>query len=91
MTPVCPHTLSFRPVILPDSVELELRVPQSARSTAWVSFDGKNRQELTRGDKVFVRMSEFPIPTVRLARERAKGRFPVWKAASSIPFLRRGI
>ena len=26
MTPICPHTLSFRPVVLPDSVEVELRV-----------------------------------------------------------------
>jgi ATP-NAD kinase C-terminal domain len=25
-TPICPHSLSFRPVILPDSVQLELKV-----------------------------------------------------------------
>lgn len=25
-TPICPHSLSFRPVILPDSAEIELRV-----------------------------------------------------------------
>jgi NAD+ kinase len=31
MTPICPHTLSFRPVILPDSVEVELRVADDAR------------------------------------------------------------
>ena len=64
MTPVCPHSLSFRPVILPDSVVLEFRVPLTARSTAWVCFDGKSRQELRRGDRVILRMSEFPMPTV---------------------------
>lgn len=30
-TPVCPHSLSFRPVILPDYAEVELRVPHDAR------------------------------------------------------------
>jgi len=25
-TPICPHSLSFRPVILPDSAQLELKV-----------------------------------------------------------------
>ena len=36
----------------------------TARSTAWVSFDGKNRQELFRGDKIVVRRSEYPFPTM---------------------------
>jgi NAD+ kinase len=36
VTPICPHSLSFRPVVLPDSATLLLRVPNDARSTAWV-------------------------------------------------------
>lgn len=67
MTPICPHTLSFRPVIFPDSVELELRVAQDARCSAWVSFDGRDRCELESGDSVFVRMSQYPIPTINYA------------------------
>ena len=67
MTPICPHTLSFRPVILPDSVEVELRVADDARCSAWVSFDGMERAELMPGDSVFIRMSQFPVPTVNYA------------------------
>uniref|UniRef100_A0A7S0IDT0 Tyrosine specific protein phosphatases domain-containing protein n=1 Tax=Micromonas pusilla TaxID=38833 RepID=A0A7S0IDT0_MICPS len=67
MTPICPHTLSFRPVVLPDSVEVELRVADDARQSAWVSFDGKERAELMPGDSVFIRMSQFPVPTVNYA------------------------
>eukprot|EP00898_Chlorokybus_atmophyticus_P008844 jgi/Chlat1/8961/Chrsp94S08332 len=63
-TPICPHSLSFRPVILPDSADIELKVPDDARSTAWVCFDGKKRQQLMRGDSVRVRMSEHPMPTI---------------------------
>jgi NAD+ kinase len=67
MTPICPHTLSFRPVIFPDSVEIELRVAEDARCSAWVSFDGRDRCELESGDSIFVRMSQYPIPTVNYA------------------------
>ncbi|XP_071723368.1 NAD kinase 2, chloroplastic-like [Rutidosis leptorrhynchoides] len=63
-TPICPHSLSFRPVILPDSARLELKIPDDARSNAWVSFDGKRRQQLSRGDSVRISMSEHPLPTV---------------------------
>ncbi|XP_021760887.1 NAD kinase 2, chloroplastic-like [Chenopodium quinoa] len=66
-TPICPHSLSFRPVILPDSARLELKVPDDARSNAWVSFDGKRRQQLSRGDSVRISMSQHPIPTVNKA------------------------
>nr|GMD88631.1 NAD kinase 2, chloroplastic-like isoform X1 [Ipomoea batatas] len=63
-TPICPHSLSFRPVILPDSAKLELKIPVDARSNAWVSFDGKRRQQLSRGDSVRICMSQHPLPTV---------------------------
>ena len=33
-TPICPHSLSFRPVILPDYAEVELRIPEDARCAA---------------------------------------------------------
>lgn len=48
----------------PLSTEMELRVPDSARVSAWVCFDGKQRQELHRGDSVFIKMSENPVPTI---------------------------
>eukprot|EP01023_Acetabularia_acetabulum_P010696 TRINITY_DN14871_c0_g1_i1.p9 TRINITY_DN14871_c0_g1~~TRINITY_DN14871_c0_g1_i1.p9 ORF type:complete len:105 (-),score=15.81 TRINITY_DN14871_c0_g1_i1:1769-2083(-) len=63
-TPICPHSLSFRPIVLPDYADIELKISQDARSTAWVSFDGKNRQELQKGDWLRVRMSERPVPTI---------------------------
>ncbi|CAN4121104.1 unnamed protein product [Withania somnifera] len=63
-TPICPHSLSFRPVILPDAAKLELKIPEDARNNAWISFDGKRRQQLSRGDSVRIQMSQHPLPTV---------------------------
>ncbi|KAI8839919.1 ATP-NAD kinase-like domain-containing protein [Chytridium lagenaria] len=65
VTPICPHTLSFRPMLLPDSIELKVMLPLHARTaTACASFDGRGRVELGQGDFVTVTMSRFPVPTV---------------------------
>ena len=44
VTAIAPHTLSFRPIILPDTIVLRLGVPYDARASCWASFDGKERQ-----------------------------------------------
>lgn len=43
VTAICAHTLSFRPIILPDTIVLRLGVPYDARSNSWASFDGRER------------------------------------------------
>ena len=63
-TPICPHTLSFRSMIFPDSVTLKIVVPHDSRSTAWASFDGKHRTELKRGDSLSMTVSRCPVPLV---------------------------
>ena len=34
MTPICPHSLSFRPIILPDTTKITIVVPEEARTGA---------------------------------------------------------
>lgn len=63
VSPICPHTLSFRPLLVPDSMVLRVAVPYDSRSTAWASFDGRNRVELKQGDYVRISASRFPFPT----------------------------
>lgn len=63
-TPICPHSLSFRPIVFPDSAELRIEIAEDSRSHAWASFDGKSRQQLRRGDGLVVQMHLFPVPTV---------------------------
>jgi NAD+ kinase len=43
VTAICAHTLSFRPVILPDTLVLRIAVPYGARANSWASFDGRER------------------------------------------------
>lgn len=64
VTPICPHVLSFRPMVFPDHCVLRCFVPDDARSTSTVAFDGKHRLELRRGDNVQIQMSVYPVPTI---------------------------
>jgi NAD+ kinase len=64
VTPICPHVLSFRSMIFPDSVVLRCYVPDDARADASVAFDGRYRRVLHRGDSVQIQMSTHPVPTI---------------------------
>ncbi|KAJ2309864.1 hypothetical protein H4R23_004593, partial [Coemansia sp. Cherry 401B] len=64
VTPICAHTLSFRPMLLPDSMVLRVVLPPDSRDTVWASFDGRHRIELRRGDHIQITASKYPLPTV---------------------------
>ncbi|KAK3984351.1 ATP-NAD kinase-like domain-containing protein [Cladorrhinum sp. PSN332] len=64
LTPICPHTLSFRPMVLSDTLLLRVSVPRNSRATAYCAFDGKGRVELKQGDHVTITASQYPFPTV---------------------------
>mmetsp|Transcript_9411 Transcript_9411/g.11285 ORF Transcript_9411/g.11285 Transcript_9411/m.11285 type:complete len:629 (+) Transcript_9411:228-2114(+) len=61
VTPIAPHTLSFRPIIVSDSTFLMFEVSETARNSAFIAFDGQNQTELRKGDKVRILVSEFPV------------------------------
>ncbi|CAL0334248.1 unnamed protein product [Lupinus luteus] len=65
-TPICPHSLSFRPLIMPEHVTLRVQVPFNSRSPAWASFDGKDRKQLEPGDALVCSMAPWPVPTACL-------------------------
>eukprot|EP00026_Physarum_polycephalum_P012196 Phypoly_transcript_12476.p1 GENE.Phypoly_transcript_12476~~Phypoly_transcript_12476.p1 ORF type:complete len:337 (+),score=17.33 Phypoly_transcript_12476:72-1082(+) len=63
-TPICPHTLSFRPVVFPDCVQLKFRIPEGARSSGWISFDGRFRKRLDADEYLTIETSHHPFPSV---------------------------
>ncbi|KAI1469767.1 ATP-NAD kinase [Daldinia caldariorum] len=69
---ICAHTLSFRPIILPDTIVLRLGVPYNARTNSWASFDGRERIELFPGDYVTISASRFPFASVQPRGRRSE-------------------
>jgi NAD+ kinase len=51
ITPICPHTLSDRPVIVPDTSIVELRLSESA-DAVFLTLDGQTGVPMQRGDRV---------------------------------------
>ncbi|XP_053137159.1 NAD kinase isoform X1 [Hemicordylus capensis] len=64
ITPICPHSLSFRPIVVPAGVELKIMLSPDARNMAWVSFDGRKRQEICHGDSISITTSCYPLPSI---------------------------
>ncbi|KAK8141907.1 hypothetical protein G3M48_009690 [Beauveria asiatica] len=72
VTSVCAHTLSFRPIILPDTIVLRVGVPYGARTSSWASFDGRERVELKPGDYVTISASRYPFASVQTEGRRSE-------------------
>ncbi|KAH9904772.1 ATP-NAD kinase [Xylariomycetidae sp. FL2044] len=72
VTSICAHTLSFRPIILPDTMVLRIGVPYDARTGSWASFDGRERVELRPGDYVTISASRFPFASVQPQGRRSE-------------------
>jgi NAD+ kinase len=53
VTPVCPHSLTTRPLIFPDDQELSFRV-RSKNKHVVLTIDGVPRGEVTADDEVFI-------------------------------------
>ncbi|KAF9586366.1 NADH kinase pos5 [Lunasporangiospora selenospora] len=64
MTPICPRSLSFRPVLLPPNATIQLKIGESSRRPAEVSLDGKETFFLDKNEFLQVCMSPFPMPCV---------------------------
>uniref|UniRef100_M3YSV1 NAD(+) kinase n=1 Tax=Mustela putorius furo TaxID=9669 RepID=M3YSV1_MUSPF len=64
ITPICPHSLSFRPIVVPAGVGIGIMLSPEARNTAWVSFDGRKRQEIRHGDSISITTSCYPLPSI---------------------------
>ena len=54
MTPLAPHSLSFRPIILHQSADVRIEKVKDNRGSAWVSLDGANRFRLGDGESIMV-------------------------------------
>jgi NAD+ kinase len=67
LTPVCPHSLTFRPVIVPDSAVIRV-ISLAADDHAYLNADGKIGEHLKRGDRLVLRRSAHTLNLIRPPR-----------------------
>ena len=64
ITPICPHTLTNRPVILPDESVIEV-VNRGEDNTTYMTIDGQVGEIMMKGDRVVCRRSLHSISLIR--------------------------
>ncbi len=60
LTPICPHTLSQRPIIIPDEFEIGLQLTGDYENV-YVTFDGQYGGEFKSGEKLRISRAGQPL------------------------------
>jgi NAD+ kinase len=67
VTPVCPHSLTHRPLVVPDKATIELRVETSAEE-AFLSIDGQVGVPVKQGDRLTCHRASHTVKLLRMKR-----------------------
>ena len=68
MTPICPHTLNSRSIVLSSENRIMLKVTGGEDREQFLSFDGDTVVKLRRGDRIEVERSEITTTLVQLSQ-----------------------
>ncbi|MEO8031290.1 MAG: NAD(+)/NADH kinase [Gemmatimonadota bacterium] len=69
ITPVCPHTLAVRPVVVPGEATICIDPIHPWADDLFVSYDGQVGATLAAGDRIYVQRSPTAVLLVRLGTE----------------------
>lgn len=72
ITPICPHTLTNRPIVVPDESVVSITVKSSFDEKVYLTIDGQVGLELQEGDSIEVRRA---LKTIALVMSRHRDYF----------------
>ena len=65
VTPICPHTLSLRPLVVPDTERIDITL-ETSREEVYLTLDGQEGTSLAYRDTVSVERSEARVGLVKI-------------------------
>ncbi len=65
ITPICPHMLTNRPIVLPDELDIEISLTAPDAKDIYISLDGQEGFEISDRDRICVRKSEERVLLVQ--------------------------
>ena len=68
LVPICPHTLSDRPLAVSSDSHVEIVMTSTARQSAHVTLDGQTNFTVQDNDRVRVRRAERPVTLIHPSR-----------------------
>lgn len=66
VTPICAHTLSSRPLILPPDKTITVELTRDREAASFLTIDGNDGEKLLKGDKVVISASEHTTKLIRV-------------------------
>ena len=67
VTPVCPHSLTHRPLVVTERSQIELRI-ETGEEQAFLSIDGQIGVPVQQGDRVICQRAEHKVKLLRVRR-----------------------
>ncbi len=64
VTPICPHSLTNRPLVIPDNMRIEI-VVHAGDEAIYLTIDGQVGIELTEGDRIAIRKAPNKLHVIR--------------------------
>lgn len=63
ITPICPHSLSSRPLVVSETSVIELEAPEQ-RDPVFMTVDGQDVHRVSSSTRIEIRLADFKIPLV---------------------------
>jgi NAD+ kinase len=66
LTPICPHALSLRPIVVPDAGAIEVTL-ETPREEVYLTLDGQEGTSLGQGDTVSITRSKATVKLIKVS------------------------
>ena len=64
LVPICPHTLSDRPIVVSSDRIVEIVMTSGHGQAAHATFDGQTHYTLEENDRIYIRRADTPVHLV---------------------------
>lgn len=69
LNPICPHTLSTRPVVFSPNSILKAKLSKKNRANCFLSVDGKNVRQIQKEDEIEIKKSNLQLNLIVLKKK----------------------
>jgi len=68
MTPICPFTLTNRPLIVPDTAKIKIQLAQDPTDIL-LTFDGQTGLPITEQDTLIIQKAKYPVNIIKMPKK----------------------
>ena len=83
LTPICPHSLTARPIIVPEDSDIEIKYLSPSGSKSHLTVDGVESAVLLPGDSLKIKRSALTADFIRANKDRVKNFYDVLREKMS--------